>query len=116
MVACDSTPFAGHLQPLLACATARFGPVTACRRSFGRPVVAPAPKGAALSNHLDDERLALLLHCLLEGNSCRGTGRLAEVDLNTVYRWLDRAAQACVAIHDELIQGLSLESLQADEM
>ena len=37
-----------------------------------------------MGNHLDDERLGLLLHYLLGGNSCRGTGRLAEVDLNTM--------------------------------
>ena len=74
------------------------------------------PTGAALVNRLDIERSGLLLHALVEGNSCRGTGRLAEVNLNTVYRWLDRAAEACAAIHDEYVRELHLRSLQADEL
>ena len=69
-----------------------------------------------MSNRLDDERLGLLLHCLLEGNSCRGAARIAEVGLNTVYRWLDRAAAVCTVIHNERVCRLNLESLQADEM
>ena len=67
-------------------------------------------------NRLDVERSALLLHCLVEGNSCRGTSRLTEVDINTVYRWLDRAALACADFHDERVRGLNLHSLQADEL
>ena len=83
---------------------------------FSYPVVASTPEGAALANRLDDERLGLLLHCLVEGNSCRGAGRLSEVALNTVYGWLDRSAVACADFHDRHVRNLSLVSLQADEL
>ena len=69
-----------------------------------------------MANRLDDERLGLLLHCLVEGNSCRGAGRLSEVALNTVYGWLDRSAVACADFHDRHVRNLSLVSLQADEL
>ena len=80
------------------------------------PVVTSAPEWAALVNRLDPERLGLLLHCLVEGNSCRGAGRLSEVSVNTVYGWLDRAAAACADFHDRRVRNLSLASLQADEL
>ncbi len=67
-------------------------------------------------NRLDAERLGLLLHCLVEGNSCRGAARLSEVSVNTVYDWLDRAAAACADFHDRCVRNLSPVSLQADEL
>lgn len=67
-------------------------------------------------NRLGAERLGLLLHCLVEGNSCRGAGRISEVSLNTVYAWLDRSAAACADFHDRHVRKLSLASLQADEL
>ncbi len=69
-----------------------------------------------MGNRLDIERLGLLLHCLVEGVSCEGTARLAKVDAKTVYSWLDRAAEASSALHDEYVQDLTLRSLQADEL
>lgn len=83
---------------------------------FSCPVVTSAPEGAALVNRLDAERLGLLLHCLVEGNSCRGSGRISEVSLNTVYGWLDRSAVACADFHDQHVRNLSIASLQADEL
>ena len=69
-----------------------------------------------MGNWLDANAVGLLLHCLVEGNACRATARIAEVDLNTVYRWLDRGAAACADFHDKRVRGLSLQSLQADEL
>ena len=69
-----------------------------------------------MSYHISTEKVALILHLLVEGNSLRGTARLAQVALNTVYAVLDRAAQACGRFHDKTVRNLRLESIQCDEI
>lgn len=69
-----------------------------------------------MSYRISTETAALILHLLVEGNSLRGTARLAEVALNTIYATLDRAALACGNFHDATVRGLKLESIQCDEI
>jgi transposase-like protein len=69
-----------------------------CKRSFSER------KGTVLEHsRLSDEKaLAILIH-LREGCGTRATGRLVEVDKNTVTRYLAMAGSHAEARHDEVV-------------
>ena len=69
-----------------------------CKRSFSER------KGTVLEHARlpDDKALALLNH-LREGCGTRATGRLVEVDKNTVTRYLAKAGAHAEGLHDELV-------------
>lgn len=69
-----------------------------CRRSFSER------KGTVLEHARlpDDKALAILSH-LREGCGTRATGRLVEVDKNTVTRYLAKAGPHAQRLHDELV-------------
>ena len=68
-----------------------------CKRSFSER------KGTVLEQARlpDDKALAILKH-LREGGGTRATGRLVEVDKNTVTRYLSLAGAHAEKLHDEL--------------
>jgi hypothetical protein len=69
-----------------------------CKRSFSER------KGTVLEQARlpDDKALAILKH-LREGCGTRATGRLVEVDKNTVTRYLALAGPHSVKLHDEFV-------------
>jgi len=67
-------------------------------------------------NKLIRSKRAQVLNLLCEGNSCRATGRLADVSLNTVYKLLEDAGAACTAYHDEHVRGVKARRVQCDEI
>src|SRR4051812_32297064 len=69
-----------------------------CKRSFSER------KGTVLEHARlpDDKALAILKH-LREGCGTRSTGRLVEVDKNTVTRYLAKAGAHAETLHDELV-------------
>ncbi len=69
-----------------------------CKRSFSER------KGTVLEHARlpDDKALAILNH-LREGCGTRATGRLVEVDKNTVTRYLALAGTHAEKLHDELV-------------
>lgn len=67
-------------------------------------------------NKLDAKTRALILRCLVEGNSIRATCRLADVSKNTVTKLLEDAGRACAAYHDEHVRGVQAKHVQADEI
>ena len=67
-------------------------------------------------NVLSREKQAQIIHLLVEGNSLRGTSRLAKVDFNTVLYFLPRVGQACADYQRSVMQNLPCKRLQVDEM
>ena len=69
-----------------------------CKRSFSER------KGTVLEQARlpDGKALAILKH-LREGCGTRATGRLVEVDKNTVTRYLAKAGGHAESLHDELV-------------
>jgi IS1 family transposase len=67
-------------------------------------------------NRLPIAKRAQILHALVEGNSLRATGRLADVSINTVYKLLVDAGEACSAYQDRAFQNLPCERVQLDEI
>ena len=67
-------------------------------------------------NRLPLERRAQILGMLVEGNSFRATGRLADVSINTTTKLLLDVAQACEEYQDRTLRGLKCRRLQCDEI
>jgi transposase-like protein len=56
-----------------------------CGKRFAEPQEKP------LDSRLPKEKVLLILHCLVEGNSIRTTARMADVEKRTVMKWLEVA-------------------------
>ena len=56
------------------------------------------------------------VRALAEGNSIRATGRIIQVDKDTVCDWLNRAAQQCRLVMLYLWQALHVTECQLDEL
>lgn len=56
------------------------------------------------------------VRALAEGNSIRATGRIVQVDKDTVCAWLNRAAQQCRLVMLYLWQNLHVTECQLDEL
>ena len=58
----------------------------------------------------------MAMRALAEGNSLRGTGRIVDVDKDTVCGWLDRAGRHCRAVTAWLFDTLHITECQVDEL
>lgn len=67
-------------------------------------------------NQLTPERRALVINCLVEGNSIRATVRLTGVAKNTVAKLLVDVGTACAEYQDKAFRGLTCKRLQCDEI
>jgi hypothetical protein len=67
-------------------------------------------------NRLPIAKRAKILNCLVEGNSLRAASRLADVSINTVYKLLVDAGEACLAYQDQAFRNLTCKRLQLDEI
>ena len=67
-------------------------------------------------NKLPIAKRAQILNLLVEGNSLRAASRLADVWINTVYKLLVDAGEACAAYHDEHVRGVAARRVQCDEI
>ncbi len=67
-------------------------------------------------NTLAREKKEMILKCLTEGNSLRGTARLVGVQRNTVAKLAMDAGRLCEALHEELVRDLTPAFIQVDEM
>ena len=65
---------------------------------------------------LPPEKIARIVHCLVEGVSIRGTARLADVQKNTVLRVLRHAGRLCRRVMESRLQKLTLNYIQVDEL
>ena len=66
-------------------------------------------------NRLPLEKRTLILQCLVEGMSVRGTARTADVSKNTVLKLLVDAGRACAAYQSRELVNLPCRRLQIDE-
>jgi hypothetical protein len=46
----------------------------------------------------EEPNYTIAMQALAEGNSLRGTGRIVDVDKNTICDWVDRAGRHCRAV------------------
>ena len=67
-------------------------------------------------NKLSDEKRAMILKALVEGNSMRATARLTGTSKNTVSRLLKNVGTYCMDQHDALVRGVESERVQCDEI
>ena len=65
---------------------------------------------------LPPEKIARIVHCLVEGVSVRATARLAGVQKNTVLRVMRHAGKLCRRVMDSRLRNLHLNYLEADEI
>ena len=73
-------------------------------------------KNTALWNcKIAEEKAVAIVEHLSEGNSIKGTARLLRADVDTVRRLNKRAGRHGQQYHDEKVQGVEVESLEADE-
>jgi IS1 family transposase len=56
------------------------------------------------------------MRALAEGNSLRGTGRIVEIDKDTVCDWLARAGRPCRAVPTSLFDTLHITECRVDEL
>ena len=67
-------------------------------------------------NRLPIAKRAQILNLLVEGNSLRAASRIADVSINTVYKLLIDAGEACLAYQDQAFRNLPCKRLQLDEI
>jgi IS1 family transposase len=67
-------------------------------------------------NRLQLAKCAQILHALVEGNSLRAASRLADISINTVYKLLVDAGEACSDYQDKAFHDLPCKRLQLDEI
>lgn len=66
--------------------------------------------------HTKQDTIEKIVKALAEGNSIRATGRIMDIDKNTICRILDRVATHCEKISAYLIKELHLTEIQLDEL
>jgi len=83
---------------------------TICNKNFSER------KGTPLFGlHLSDQKALSIAHHLVEGNGMRSTSRLCGVTLNTVLRLAHRAGSHAQRFHDQMVQHVHPQQVQADE-
>jgi transposase-like protein len=81
-----------------------------CRRTFS------ARRGTPLFELKTDEKTFYdVIACLAEGNGIRATGRIKNIDKDTVASWLKKASQHVEAVSRYLMVNLHFEAVQLDE-
>ena len=65
---------------------------------------------------LPKETVALILNCLVEGNSVRSTARLCGVEKRTVLNILTLAGETCERLLTEKVRSVPVKDLELDEV
>jgi transposase-like protein/IS1 family transposase len=82
-----------------------------CKRTYTE-----AHKRTLDAMYISEDRAALAVQLLVEGNSIRSTERITKLDRNTIMRLLLLAGKKCEAILDAKMRGLRPKHLQIDEI
>lgn len=69
-----------------------------------------------IMNRLDIQTRALIINCLVEGNSIRATVRLTGAAKNTVTKLLVDIGEACAAFHFKHVKGVFSRRIRCDEI
>jgi hypothetical protein len=83
---------------------------TACGKSFSERAGTPL-----FRLQLSEEKAIAIAQHLVEGTGMRPTSRLCGVSLNTVLRFALRAGEHAQLFHDQLVQHVHVNQVQADE-
>jgi transposase-like protein/IS1 family transposase len=83
-----------------------------CGKRFSEPQ--EKPFGADV--RLPQEKVEMIVHCLVEGNSVRGTSRLCGVEPKTVLNMLKLAGENCERLLTERIHNVRVRDLELDEV
>lgn len=67
-------------------------------------------------NRLDSKTRAMVIRCLIEGNSLRSTSRISGVAINTVVKLAVDAGAACADYQDQVMRDLKCQRMQIDEI
>lgn len=67
-------------------------------------------------NTLSEEKQAMILRALVEGNSIRATARMTGTSKNTVSRLLKIMGAHCKNYHDRFVRDVKAEHIQCDEI
>ncbi len=67
-------------------------------------------------NKLSLAKRVQILSMMVEGSSMRSISRVAHVSISTVSGLLAEAGEACMAFHDEAVQGVKSKRIQCDEI
>ncbi len=67
-------------------------------------------------NKLNIEKRAMVIRCLMEGNSLRATTRLTGVHRTTCMRLLESLGKACSIYQDKALRDLTCKRCEADEV
>ena len=67
-------------------------------------------------NRLSKEKRALILRCLVDGNSIRATVRITGASKNTITKLLSEVGEACEKFQDAALRNLDSERIQCDEI
>lgn len=81
----------------------------------GKRLSAPPQKPFHEDIRVAPEKVAMILHCLAEGNSVRGTARLCNVEKRTVLNLLVTAGKRCEQFMDRVMQNVRVTDLEMDE-
>ena len=65
---------------------------------------------------IDHDKVVQIVRCLTEGVGIRATARLTDCHRDTVLEVLQVIGQKCAEFHDRTVRGLTVESLQVDEL
>jgi LacI family transcriptional regulator len=83
---------------------------TECGKNFSER------KGTPLFGiHMNDQKALSIAQHLIEGNGMRPTSRLCGVTLNTVLRFAHKAGKHAQLFHDQMVQHVQPQQVQADE-
>jgi len=82
-----------------------------CNKTFREPRPRPLDE-----MRVPNEKAALVLRMLLEGNSIRSVERLLDINRNTVMKLLVKIGERCDAFLRSAIAGVPCESVQCDEV
>lgn len=85
-------------------------------KQCGRRLSEAQPKPFGADVRLPKEKVQMILHCLVEGNSVRGTARLCDVEKRTVLNILKLAGETCKQSLTEQISNVSVHDLELDEV
>lgn len=67
-------------------------------------------------NRMKPDKQATIVRMAVEGCSIRSTERMTGCHRDTIMRHIVRVGEHCRTIMDERMRGLTIESLQADEI
>ena len=85
-------------------------------QTCGKRFQEPQEKPFGADVRLPKETVCRILHCLVEGNSVRGTARLCDVEKRTVLNMLTLAGEACERLFIERVKGVPVHDLELDEI